>query len=316
MDKHNPPVNRGKKSQHTDIYEQLRRVQQAGILDPCAYAPADFIGIFPYSYRAGEKIILIDGNKRTTLISSDGLPHGPYPRLIMMWIGKEVLRRKKILPLDEARKIPLGTSLAHFLRECGAIKATNLDGTLRPVGGKSYRALQNQFLRLANTAIHIENIVKGEKGAAVEWSNTFISERGFFWWNESDDLEGDTEAHILLSEEVFLRIAESCVPLDAVHVAELSASGMGLDVYAWTARRNKNNHRGYTRVTWEQLKRQFGNTYADTDQGRRDFRKRMRKVVKEVTAVWPAAGLREWPGGLVLTSKETPVPSQRDTLLS
>ena len=106
MDKHNRPADRGKKSQHTDIYEQLRRVQQAGILDPCAYAPADFIGIFPYSYRAGEKIILIDGNKRTTLISSDGLPHGPYPRLIMMWIGKEVLRRKKILPSTKPGKYP------------------------------------------------------------------------------------------------------------------------------------------------------------------------------------------------------------------
>lgn len=316
MDNDSRKPNHGKKSQHVDMYEQLQRVQRAGILDPYAYAPADFIGIFPYSHRAGDKITLVDGNKRTTLMSPDGLPHGTYPRLIMMWLGKEVLRRKKILPLDEARKIPLGNSLAHFLRECGVIKARNPDGTLRPVGGKFYRALEKQFLRLANTAIHIENIIEGEKGAAVEWSNTFISEEGFFWWNESDDLEGDEERYILLSEKVFLRIAESCVPLDAVHVAELSSSGMGLDVYAWTARRNKNNPRGYTPVTWEQLKKQFGSTYADTDQGRRDFRKRMRKVVKEVTAVWPGAGLREWPGGLVLTSKETPVPSQRNTLLS
>lgn len=309
MTEHNRPAHNGKKSNHVDLYEQLKRVQQAGILDPYAYAPADFIGIFPYSHRAGDKIVLVDGDKRITLMAPDGLPYGRYPRLLMMWLGREVVRRKGTMPMDEARKIPLGKSLAHFLRECGVIKATNPDGTLRPVSTRSYRALKAQLLRLASTTIHIETTGSGTQGAATTWDNTLISEEGFFWWDILEHADDDGEQYMLLSEKVFLRIAQSCVPVDPVHLAELSTSVAATDLYVWTTRR-KSTHDGYTRVTWAQLRGQVGATFPDTDQGMRDFRKQIRQARKKVLAAWPEAGIREWQGGLELVGKETAVPKK------
>ena len=81
-------MNSGKSDSAAVLEARLAEIE-AGILDPYAFTSRTLIqATFPHSAKAGEKIVLVNGNMRVTMFSPNGLPYGVYPRLIMCWLTR------------------------------------------------------------------------------------------------------------------------------------------------------------------------------------------------------------------------------------
>lgn len=302
-----------------ELENQLRVIQAAGVTDPYAFSSRTLIqATFPHSARAGKEKVLRNGNVTVTMYSRKGLPYGHYPRLIMCWLTREALRRNSHLPVGEARRIPLGDSLNGFLRDVGIIRGVyngELDENGEPTArrpkkrasGNSYNALRTQLDRLFSTTVSIdyEQTINGRQGTG--WDNVQLSDEGFLWWDDQD-VRG-SEAYVLLTEKFFRDLVDGAVPLDPVHLAGISRHPLALDLYCWATYRIA-THKGFTRVTWEQLKGQIGTSYPDTKQGIRDFRRNVRLALKEVSRVWPAGKISDWDGGLELRGHDPAVPKK------
>lgn len=57
------------------------------------------------------------------------------------------------------------------------------------------------------------------------------------------------------------------------------------------------------KVSWGNLKEQFGQEYRLA----KDFKKEFRQALRQVCAVYPAAGIEETLGGLVLRPSKPPI---------
>lgn len=289
-----------KNKQHnivTDLEAKLRMIEAHGITEPLTFSTSSIITTtFPHSARTGEKQVLTNGNLTVTMYSRKGLPYGYYPRLIMFWLCREILRRNAspTLSADEARRIPLGSSLNAFLKQTGIIK-----GNSKKASGKSYRALRQQLDRLFSTTISMDWDNHFGKLTRTEWNNVLISEGGSLWWEDVGDTPRQNEAYVLLSPTFFNDVIQHAVPFSTIHLAGISRHPMAIDLYAWASLRIA-THNGFTRVTWEQLKQQIGATYPDTTRGLCDFRTNVRKALAKVKEVWPEAAVSEWKGGLEL----------------
>lgn len=289
----------------TELEQRLRMIEATGISDPFAFSTSTIISAtFPHSARAGKEQILINGNLTVTMYSRKGLPYGHYPRLIMFWLCREALRRNADPQLtgNEARRIPLGSSLNGFLRDVGILRGTynSEKGGRKRASSNSYNALRNQLDRLFSTSISMDWRSTNNGLTRTNWDNVQISDEGFLWWDESFATRSDlVDAYVLLSEKFFRDIIDHSVPFDALHLAGLSRHPMAIDLYGWANLRIA-THAGFTRVKWEQLKGQIGTSYPDTAQGMRNFRRNARKALSEIKIVWPDAAITEWDNGLEL----------------
>lgn len=310
-----PNVNHHTTELATELEQRLRMIEATGITDPFAFSTSTIISAtFPHSSRAGKEQVLINGNLTVTMYSRKGLPYGHYPRLVMFWLCREVLRRNANpqLTVTEARRIPLGTSLNGFLRDIGIIRGTHDSekGGRKRASKHSYTALRNQLDRLFSTTISMDWKNTDNGLSRTNWDNVQISDEGFLWWDESYADRSDlADAYVLLSEKFFRDIIDHSVPFDALHLAGLSRYPMGIDLYGWASLRIA-THSGFTRVTWRQLKGQLGTGYPDTKQGLRDFRRNARKALDEVKRVWPEAAITEWDNGLELRGNDPAVPKK------
>lgn len=298
-----------------DAENRLRLIEEHEITDPYLFASSTIINAtFPHSSRAGKEQVLVNGGLTVTMYSRKGLPYGHYPRLIMLWLGREIVRRNADpqLTTEEARRIPLGASLHEFLQEVGIIrgKYNSEKGDKKRASGNSYQALRNQLERLFATTISTDWKVTEHGSTRVNWDNVQISDKGFLWWDESFSEQAILEgAYVLVSEKFFRDTVKHAVPFDALHVAGFSRRSMALDAYGWANLRLA-THSGSTRVTWEQLKGQIGTSYPDTAQGVRNFRKKFRIALEEIKRVWPEAAIYEWANGILLHGDKPAVPKK------
>jgi len=107
-----------------------------------------------------------------------------------------------------------------------------------------------------------------------------------------------------LSEDFFDTLTRHAVPLDYRALAALKHSALALDIYTWLAHRlQRVRDRRGTKVSWGNLKDQFGQDYGRS----KDFKKSFRHALKQVCLVYPDANLRDVPGGLLLKPSHAPV---------
>jgi len=100
-------------------------------------------------------------------------------------------------------------------------------------------------------------------------------------------------------------LTEFAVPLDARALAALKHSALALDVYTWLAHRLLRVKRVTgERVTWKNLRDQFGQEYADP----KNFKRKMVATLRSVLAVYPDARIEPVLGGLILLPSRPPVP--------
>lgn len=301
---------------HDQIDERVAFYAEHGITDPIVFTPRLFTKVtFPHSARAANnKVIdLHNGNLHVGMSNAlDGLPYGHYARLVLFWLTKEACRRCKNvgiddideateLDLDLARTIPLGDSAHRILREMNIVKPG------QRAGKNHYTALARQIKRIMHTTISVRYDTDTANCVSEDTESYLVGEHSHLLWQKSAMPEKfDNGSHIVLTEAFFKELVKHTVPLDAIHVRKLHRSSLALDLYAWLSHRLY-THRGKTHVTWGQLRGQIGLTYADTDQGMRNFRVSVRKAIAKVKEAWPEAGISEWSGGVLLSGSITPI---------
>jgi hypothetical protein len=76
---------------------------------------------------------------------------------------------------------------------------------------------------------------------------------------------------------------------------------MALDLYCWATYRVSYLKRP-TEIPWELLKMQFGADYADTKQGRYEFKRKLLAALRRVVAVYPELRAQDGEGSTVSRS--------------
>ena len=217
------------------------------------------------------------------------LPYGAIPRLVMVHISTEAVRTK-------SRVIDVGESMRQFLTQLG----------LQPSGGRrgGYTALRKQLQALAACRMTL-GMTDGDRVSTIDAKPI----KRFDAWLLNGLHDGSQRTlwpgELELSEDFFDTLTRHAVPLDFRALGALKHSALALDIYTWLAHRlpRVTDARG-TKVSWSNLKEQFGQDYGRS----KDFKKTFRNALRQVCTVYPDARLRDAPGGLILQPSRCPVP--------
>jgi len=253
----------------------------------------------------------------TALSSKRGLPYGPYPRLLMIWLASKVTENAASYDgNDPARlKIFFGNHLATFMRELGieARYSTWTDFRGNTINPNSER-LRQQMLRLFNLNIHVSEEIETDKKFIERMTNTLASETLELHWDKDEDSDYSfADSYVQLSEKFFNLLSSNPVPIDLGILRTLKQSPMALDLYVWLTYRSFYARRPFI-VTVPALMEQFGTILDPEDaKARRNFMVKFKRAVKKVHKAWPETnkklkngerklevlkrgkGLRVWP---------------------
>jgi hypothetical protein len=221
-----------------------------------------------------------------------GYPYGSYPRLMLAWIGAEIVRTNE-------RTIILGDSLAAFMAELGI-------GEHRSGGKNGARTrLRDQMMRL-----FLADISAQIGGASVDENlrvqKLDVVKNANLWWSSSNPGQaGLWQSNIVLGEQFFEETKANPVPVDLRALRALRSSPMALDLYCWMTYRNFSLTRPTT-VPWDALYQQFGSEYKTV----KKFRENFLPALKKVLTVYPQAKAAPKPAGLFMEPSLTSVPKR------
>ena len=209
------------------------------------------------------------------------LPYGTKPRLILIQVCSQAVRKK-------SRVVKIGRSMREFMGWMG----------LEATGGAhgSVTGFKKQLQALAACRMTL-GMVRG--GLDVTVKGVEPIERFEAWTAADDQAWPET---LELSARFYETLIEVAVPLHPRAIAALSHSALALDVYTWLAHRLHRAKPG-TMVSWENLRDQFGQEYSDP----KDFKKKFRRALMAVRAVYPDAKVEETAGGLLLHPSRPPI---------
>lgn len=211
-----------------------------------------------------------------------GLPYGTYPRLLLSWLVTEAVRTRN-------PELILGPSLNKFMCELDLIPSGGRWGTIS--------RLRDQMRRLFSASV-----------SCIYAHETISSGIGFniakeyhLWWDPKKPEQADLwQSSVTVGQDFFHEIIDRPVPIDMRAIKALKTSSVALDLYCWLTYRL-----GYlkrqTQIPWQSLQSQFGSNYADTKQGRYEFKRKLIAQLKKVIAVYEGAEkVHEGEYGLVL----------------
>jgi hypothetical protein len=240
----------------------------------------------------------VNGDFTLTMMAKPkiGLPYGSTPRLMLAWIGSEVVKTGE-------QKIVLGGSMSAFLRE--------LD--LLPTGGRwgSITRLKDQSKRLFSCAI----------SADYDSEERFKNKAPFgigsadLWWDvQAPEQLGIFQSTLELSDQFYREVMEHPIPVDMRVLKLLKRSPMALDVYAWLSYRMftlSRSKRSEVLIPWESLQMQFGAGYPETTRGRLDFKRAfLREMTKIKTLAYNDARVSDGKAGLILKQSPLHLPTR------
>lgn len=299
---HNPNERRAKleavkelaRRQEHDAAQELLQAQDVG------YTSKLFVqALFPYRKTEGNNHTVETPQGTITILSQRGVPYGKYPRLIMAYIITRAvanagrLKEGKITH-EEALHIPLGHSMSHFLQAIGI--------TGRGTGGATgnLKNIREQLLRIAGSFITVQS----DDGVHARGRNTQILEDWNLWFDPRDPNQGSfMESELVLTPQFFKHIAESPIPIDLNVLRELNKP-RAMDIYIWLTVKQywlaKNNREAYT-FTWDMIAANFATSEITSTTQMRDFRRRTKEAIEEVSKVWPNSGIEANTDGVTVT---------------
>jgi hypothetical protein len=203
----------------------------------------------------------------------------------MVHVSSEAIRTQQ-------RNIEIGDSMRQFLNALGMQTSGGARG--------GYTVLRKQMEALAACRL---TLGMHAKGRVVTLDAKPI--KRFEAWLQPDRTQRTLWPGVLeLSEDFFNTLAEHAVPLDYRALSALKHSSLALDVYAWLAHRlYRIKAPGGVRLSWDNVREQFGQEYGTS----KDFKKQFRHALRQVTAVYPQARLGDFAGGLVLHESRAPL---------
>jgi Plasmid encoded RepA protein len=214
------------------------------------------------------------------------LPYGAKPRLALLHISSEAVRTR-------SGHIEIGESLRDFLLVLGL--TTN---------GRAYAEMKHQMENLAACRMLL-GMSTPTKDVTIE---TKPIEHFEAWLHYDGKQRSMWPGSLELSPRFLETLLAHAVPLDprAIHVLQQSA--LALDVYTWLAHRLCRVRKAEgVKLSWSNLRQQFGQEYACS----KDFKKKFRAALFKVLAVYPHARIDEEMGGIRLYSSPPPVPKSQ-----
>ena len=280
--------------QEHDAAQELLQAQDVG------YTSKLFVqALFPYRKTEGNNRTVETPQGTITILSQRGVPYGKYPRLIMAYIITRAvanagrLKEGKITH-EEACRIPLGHSMSHFLQAIGI--------TGRGTGGATgnLKNIREQLLRIAGSFITVQS----DDGVHARGRNTQILEDWNLWFDPRDPNQGSfMESELVLTPQFFKHIAEAPIPIDLNVLRELNKP-RSMDIYIWLTVKQywlaKNNREAYT-FTWDMIAANFATSEITSTTQMRDFRRRTKEAIEEVSKVWPNSGIEANTDGVTVT---------------
>jgi hypothetical protein len=207
------------------------------------------------------------------------LPYGTRPRLALVHVSSEAIRTK-------SRVIEIGSSVRDFLLTLGA-----------DTGGHEYGRFQSQMRALAACEMRLGIGHSTVKAQPIEQFEAWLHATG-----QQATLWPGT---LTLSQRFYETLGELAVPMDPRALAALRHSALALDTYTWLAHRlHRVRQSGGTKLSWSNLKDQFGQEYGNP----KDFKREMTKALRAVSAVYPDAHVEDVPGGVLLRPSPPPIP--------
>jgi hypothetical protein len=219
------------------------------------------------------------------------LPYGPKPRLVLYHLCTEAIQK-------QSRVIDVGGSIREFLNRIGIA-----------LGGQEFARFKSQMTALSVMRM---TLAFSDSHRRVQINTVPISQ--FEAWLHPDPHQQALWPDVIhLSAEFFETLAGHAVPLDPRAIAELQHSALALDVYTWLAHRlcRIRTNKG-VKVSWKNLKDQFGQEYRSS----KDFKKEFRPALLKVRAVYPDSRIDDEPGGLRLHSSPPPIPKNQVQVLT
>ncbi len=211
-----------------------------------------------------------------------GLPYGIYPRLLLSWLVTEAVRTK-------SSELILGASLSQFMSELA----------LLPTGGRwgTITRLRDQMKRLFSASISCIY----ENDLVSHGIGFNVAKEYHLWWDPKRPEQANLwQSTVTLGTDFFNEIIDRPIPIDMRAVKALKTSSMALDLYCWLTYRFSYLRRK-TEIPWLLLQSQFGSDYANTKQGRYEFKRKLFNQLKKVAIVYQgASGVQEGKYGLVL----------------
>jgi hypothetical protein len=203
----------------------------------------------------------------------------------MVYLSSEAVRTR-------SRVIDIGGSMRNFLLKLGMPTSGG------PRGG--YTMLRQQVEALAACRLKIGMQASGR---VTTVDTTPI--RSFDAWLRRDGSHAALRPAMLeLTQEFYETLIEHAVPVDPRALAALRHSALALDVYTWLAHRlcRISSPQG-VRLSWQNLRDQFGQEYGD----QRNFKRMFRIALRQVLVVYSAGRVERLMGGLVLYPSPPPL---------
>lgn len=217
------------------------------------------------------------------------LPYGATPRLVLVHVSSEAVRTRQ-------PAVEIGDSMRQFLVTLGMQTSGGCRG--------GYTVLKRQMEALAACRMTLGMYADGR---AVTVHADPI--KRFDAWLQQEGSQRTLWPGVLeLSQDFFNTLQEHAVPLDHRALAVLKHSSLALDIYTWLAHRLcRVNRAGGVKLSWANLKDQFGPDYAAS----KDFKKEFRQALRQVCAVYHDARVEEVIGGLLLFPSRAPMAPAR-----
>lgn len=221
------------------------------------------------------------------------LPYGTRPRLVMMHICGEALR-------GNSREVRVGDTMRDFLRLLG------IDTNGGPRGG--YTMFKKQMEALAACRLSLGMSLEGRDVTI----NTQPISRFELWFQNDGQQRPIWPGTMELSHDFFDTLKNHAVPLDHTALAALKHSALALDLYTWLAHRLRRIQKPQgVKVSWANMKDQFGQEYHDP----KNFKKEFREALRAVLTVYPDAKVSDVAGGLLLKESRPPIAESRVAVL-
>lgn len=214
-----------------------------------------------------------------------GLPYGSIPRLLLTWISSEVTKTKE-------RVLILGSRLSEFLSKLELSRQGGARGDIT--------RLKEQMQRLFSATISFQYAEPGYE----TYGGFKLADSVTLWPNPKRPEDVTWRSEIVLSERFYNEIINASIPIDIGAIKLLKNSALALDIYCWLTYR-MSYLKQPTVIPWDSLRLQFGSDYANTKQGKYEFKRKFITQLKKVLIVYNRANVEAIENGLMLKPSKT-----------
>jgi hypothetical protein len=214
-----------------------------------------------------------------------GIPYGSIARMILLYLQTQAVRTR-------SREVELGASMNAWL------KAMDI-----PVGGKTYQVVREQSRRISRCRL---TFFRRTDKAELVTNGAFVRD-AILPLDPTHTQMPLWQERVRLDEGFYQSLIEHPLPLREAAVRQISSRSMAIDLYVWLAYRLHALSRPVP-VTWQALRRQFGEGYSEL----RFFRRDVQPNLKLALAVYPEARVNvDEKDGLILYPSPPPVAEKK-----